>query len=112
MVTRWRQSTSERLRSCGLEQEPLVTSPYGRSPSFSSEPWFNVTSMSEYRYTLFDRASGNFLDWFGTLAEAKETRARWVEAAPQAAEDLEIWDDEKGVRIELDPETLRPAPAA
>ena len=68
--------------------------------------------MSKNQYTLFDRASGNWLDWFDTLAEAEEARARWVAAAPQAADDLEIWDDEKGVRIELDPGTLRPAPAA
>jgi hypothetical protein len=68
--------------------------------------------MSKNQYTLFDRASGNWLDWFETLAEAEEARARWVAAAPQAADDLEIWDDKKGVRIELDPETLRPAPAA
>ena len=68
--------------------------------------------MSKNQYTLFDRASGNWLDWFDTLAEAEEARARWAAAAPQAADDLEIWDDKKGVRIELDPETLRPAPAA
>lgn len=68
--------------------------------------------MSKNQYTLFDRASGNWLHWFDTLAEAEEARARWVAAAPQAADDLEIWDDKKGVRIELDPETLRPAPAA
>ena len=68
--------------------------------------------MSKNQYTLFDRASGNWLDWFDTLAEAEEARARWVAAAPQAADDLEIWDDKKGVRIELDSETLRPAPAA
>jgi hypothetical protein len=68
--------------------------------------------MSKNQYTLFDRASGNWLDWLDTLAEAEEARARWVAAAPQAADDLEIWDDKKGVRIELDPETLRPAPAA
>ncbi|HLG09652.1 MAG TPA: hypothetical protein VI409_13365 [Gaiellaceae bacterium] len=68
--------------------------------------------MSKNQYTLFDRASGNWLDWFDTLAEAEEARARWVAAAPQAADDLEIWDDKKGARIELDPETLRPAPAA
>ena len=68
--------------------------------------------MSEYRYTLFHRASGNWLDWFGTLAEAVEARRRWVEAAPEAADELEIWDDGKGVQIELDPEKSRPAPAA
>jgi hypothetical protein len=68
--------------------------------------------MSKNQYTLFDRASGNWLDWFDTLAEAEEARARWVAAAPEAAADLEIWDYEKGVRFETDPGTLRPAPAA
>jgi len=68
--------------------------------------------MSKNQYTLFDRASGNWLDWFDTLAEAEEARARWVAAAPQAADDLEIWDDKKGVRVEVDPAKLRPAPAA
>ena len=68
--------------------------------------------MSKNQYTLFDRASGNWLDWFDTLAEAEEARARWVAAAPQAADDLEIWDEKKGVRIEVDPAKLRPAPAA
>ena len=48
--------------------------------------------MSKNQYTLFDRASGNWLDWFDTLDEAKEARARWVAAAPEAAEDLEIWN--------------------
>ena len=67
---------------------------------------------SKDRYTLFDRASGNFLGWFDTLAEAEEARARWVAAAPQAADALEIWDDKKGVRVEVDPAKLRPAPAA
>ena len=75
-------------------------------------PWFNVTSMSKNQYTLLDRASRNFLGWFDTLAEAEETRARFVEAAPQAADDLEIRDEDEGIRIEVDPETLRPAPAA
>ena len=68
--------------------------------------------MSKNQYTLLDRASRNFLGWFDTLAEAEETRARFVEAAPQAADDLEIWDEDEGIRIEVDPETLRPAPAA
>jgi hypothetical protein len=27
-------------------------------------------------------------------------------------DDLEIWDDDEDVRIEIDPATLRPAPAA
>ena len=68
--------------------------------------------MSKNQYTLLDRASRNFLDWFDTLDEAKEARARWVAAAPEAADDLEIWDDKKGMRIDLDAETSHPAPAA
>jgi len=54
----------------------------------------------------------NQLGEFDTLAEAKETRARFLAHAPEAAADLEIWDDDEDERIELDPETLRPAPAA
>lgn len=68
--------------------------------------------MSRNQYTLLDRASRNFLDWFDTLEEAKVVRARWVAAAPGAAPELEIWDDRKGVQIELDPDGLHPAPAA
>ena len=68
--------------------------------------------MGDNQFTLLDRGSRNFLDWVDTLAEAEEARARWVAAAPEAADDLEIWDYEKGVRIETDPGTLHPAPAA
>jgi len=68
--------------------------------------------MSKNKYTLLDRASRNFLGWFDTLAEAEETRDRFVAAAPQAADDLEIWDDHKGVQIELGTDKRRPAPAA
>ena len=32
--------------------------------------------MSKNQYTLLDRASGNWLDWFDTLPEAEEARAR------------------------------------
>jgi hypothetical protein len=32
--------------------------------------------MARNQYTLLDRASRNFLDWFDTLEEAKEGRAR------------------------------------
>jgi hypothetical protein len=68
--------------------------------------------MSKNQYTLFHRPTGNWLDWFDTLEDAIEGRARWVEAAPEAAPELEIWDDKKGVQIELDSETRRPSPAA
>ena len=71
-----------------------------------------MTSMIEGRYILFDRASRNQLGEFDTLPEAEETLARFVAAAPEAVLDLEIWDDDKGVILEVDPATLRPAPAA
>jgi len=68
--------------------------------------------MSKNQYTLFHRPSGNWLDWFDTLEEAIEARARWVASAPEAAPELEIWDDKNGARIDLDAETSHPAPAA
>lgn len=68
--------------------------------------------MSEGRYILFDRASRNQLGEFDTRPEAEETLARFVAAAPEAAHDLEIWDDDKGTILEVDPVKLRPAPAA
>ena len=68
--------------------------------------------MSSGRYILLDQASMNQLGEFDTLAEAKETLARFLTHAPEAAGDLEIWDDDEDLRIEIDPATLRPAPAA
>ena len=68
--------------------------------------------MSSGRYILLDQTSMNQLGEFDTLAEAKETLARFLFHAPEAADDLEIWDDDEDVRIEIDPATLRPAPAA
>ncbi len=64
------------------------------------------------RYTLFHRPSRNFLDWFDTVEEAQTALARWVAAAPENAVEIEVWDDLVGVQIEIDPTTLRPAPAA
>lgn len=68
--------------------------------------------MSKDRYIILDQASMNEIGHFDTLSEAEEALARFLEAAPQAADDLEIWDDDEGVRIEVDPAKLRPAPAA
>ena len=68
--------------------------------------------MSSGRYILLDQLSRNQLGEFDTLAEAEETLARFLAAAPQAAADLEIWDDDEGIRIDVDPATLHPAPAA
>ncbi len=68
--------------------------------------------MSKFRYALLDQASLNELGHFDALAEAVESRARFVAAAPEAADDLEIWDQEDDVLVELEPERRRPAPAA
>ncbi len=68
--------------------------------------------MSENRYVILDQASMNEIGHFDTLPEAEEALARFLEAAPQNADDLEIWDDDEGVKVEVDPATLRPAPAA
>lgn len=68
--------------------------------------------MSEGRFILFDRASRNQLGEFNTLPEAEETLARFVAAAPEAVLDLELWDDDMGVILQVDPAKLRPAPAA
>lgn len=68
--------------------------------------------MSSGRYILLDQASMNQLGEFDTLVEAKETLARFLAHAPEAAGDLEIWDDDQDVRIDVDPADLRPAPAA
>ncbi len=68
--------------------------------------------MSEGRYIVFDRASRNQLGEFDTRAEAEETLARFLAHAPEAVDDLEIWDDDEGIILDVDPATLRPAPAA
>lgn len=68
--------------------------------------------MTSGRYILFDRASRNQLGEFDTLPEAHEALARFVAAGPQAADDLEIWDDDEGVVLDVDPAALHPAPAA
>ena len=107
-----REATPLFLVFDGSALEGLLYLIVGRRPSFSSEEWFNVTSMSDERYTLIDQASRNELGHFDSLAEAEETLARFLAHAPQAAGDLEIWDEDEDVRIEVDPATLRPAPAA
>lgn len=67
---------------------------------------------SRLRYTPIDQASRNELGHFDTLEDALQARARFVTAAPEAAEDLEIWDEDEDARVELDPEIVWPAQAA
>ena len=67
--------------------------------------------MTSGRYIVHDQLSRNQLGEFDTLEEAEEALRRFLAHAPNA-EHLEIWDDNDDVRVEIDPETLRPAPAA
>jgi hypothetical protein len=68
--------------------------------------------MTSGRYILLDQLSRNQLGEFETLAQAEEALVRFLAHAPDAGEHLEIWDDDEGLRVEVDPVTLRPAPAA
>ena len=68
--------------------------------------------MTSGRYILLDQLSRNQLGEFDTLREAEEALRRFLAHAPDAAEYLEIWDDDEDVWVEVDTDTLRPAPAA
>ena len=64
------------------------------------------------RFVVLDQITRNQLGEFPTVEEAEACLLRFVEADPSAVEHLQIWDDELDVRLEIDPERLRPAPAA
>jgi hypothetical protein len=68
--------------------------------------------MSEYRFIVFDRLSRNQLGEFATVDAAEECLLRFVRAEPTAAEHLEIWDDDKGMRLTVDPDKIRAVTAA
>jgi hypothetical protein len=68
--------------------------------------------MRRLRYTLIDQGSLNELGHFDTVEKAAEARARFAAQAPDAAADLEIWDEDEDERVVLEPDTVRPAPAA
>ena len=64
------------------------------------------------RFVVLDQISRNQLGEFPTVEEAEACLLRFVDADPCAAEYLEIWDDKRDVRLEINPARLRPAPAA
>ena len=65
--------------------------------------------MSRFRYTLLDQRIAERARAGSTpLAEAEETLARFLAHAPEAADDLEIWDEDEGVRVEVDPADASP----
>ncbi len=67
--------------------------------------------MGEKPYVLLDRASRNFLGEFETLGEAEAALLRFVRADASAADDLELWHDDRE-RVPVDPEKLGPAAGA
>jgi hypothetical protein len=68
--------------------------------------------MSRYRFIVFDRISRNQLGEFPTVEAAEECFLRFVRAEPTAAEHLEIWDDDKGIKLHVDPEKISAVTAA
>ncbi|HEX2304610.1 MAG TPA: hypothetical protein VHH57_13365 [Gaiella sp.] len=63
--------------------------------------------MSDERFIVFDRLSRNQLGEFSTIEDAEECFLRFVRAESTAAEHLEIWDDDDGVIVHVDPEDSR-----
>jgi hypothetical protein len=68
--------------------------------------------MGDARFIVFDRTSRNQLGEFDRLEEAEECVLRFAVAAPEATEHLEIWDDDRGAIIYVDPEKIRAVTAA
>ncbi len=68
--------------------------------------------MNEFRFIVFDRVSRNQLGEFASLEEAEECLLRFVRAEASAAEHLEIWDDDSGARLTVDPDKIRAVTAA
>jgi len=66
----------------------------------------------EGRYILLDQASMNELGEFDTFAEAEACFLRFVKAEPSAVEQLEIWDDDEDIRLDVDPDKIQAVTAA
>lgn len=68
--------------------------------------------MKSHRFIVFDRLSRNRLGEFSTLEAAEECFLRFVGAEPTAAEQLETWDDDRGIKLRVDPEKVSAVTAA
>ena len=68
--------------------------------------------MNEYRYIVLDQITRNQLGEYPTVDEAEACFLRFVKAAPSAAEHLEIWDDDKDKRLDIDPRKIEAVTAA
>lgn len=54
------------------------------------------------RFILLDQASANQLGEFATFEEAEAALLRFAGADPAAVPDLEIWDDDQDIRLDID----------
>ncbi len=68
--------------------------------------------MSEHRFIVFDRLSRNQLGEFPSIDAAEECLLRFVRAEPGAAPHLEIWDDQRGEILGVDPAKIAAVTAA
>ena len=68
--------------------------------------------MNPHRFVILDQLSRNELGHFATRAAAEECWLRFIDAEPTAVEHLEIWDYDKGVRLDVDPDAVRATTAA
>ena len=66
--------------------------------------------MDTFKYVLLDRATANFLGEWHTYEEAEETYLEYIRVAPDAIERLELWHEDK--RIRVDPEKISAVTAA
>ena len=78
----------------------------------SSQPCLNVRPMNRYRFIISDRLSRNQLGEFPTLEAAEACFLRFVGAEPTTAEHLEIRDDDKGIKLRVDPDKIDAVTAA
>lgn len=68
--------------------------------------------MNPHRFVILDQLSRNELGHFSTRAEAEECWLEFVRTEPSVVADLEIWDRDEGVRLDVDPDKIRPVTAA
>lgn len=68
--------------------------------------------MNPYRFVVLDQLSRNELGHFPTRAEAEECWLEFVRVEPSVVGDLEIWDYDERVRLDVDPDKLRSATPA
>ena len=69
-------------------------------------------AMNPHRFVILDQLSANELGHFPTRAAAEECWLRFIDAEPTAVEHLEIWDYDKGIRLDVDLDAVRATTAA